>query len=618
MSHPKSITGVQSAAMKLSDYVIDFLVRRGVTHVFGISGGAAVHLFDSADRHPGMDYVCSQHEQSSAMSADGYARATGRLGVAITTSGPGATNLLTGVCCSFYDSVPTLMITGQVATHRLKGDRPVRQVGFQETDVVSIFASVTKYAHQISDPNSIRYHLEKAYYLAFEGRPGAVLIDLPDDLQRAEVDPDKMTGFEPPVADEAPDLDRHLDNLLELLRSAKRPALILGAGLTTPRLGPELLELIKSLDMPVLQTWAGLDLLASDHPLRVGPFGVYGPRLGNFTVQNADFILCLGSRLSQNVTGGILNSFARAAKIVMVDASPGEMDKFDGRGIDIALRIVSRMDRFVPLLLRRLKVESIPPHHDWRSKIASWRKTLPDDRPGPAADDAGFVDAYDFVERLAAHAPDDEQIFIDTGGNLTWTCNGFRTKQGQKLISAWNNTPMGYALPAAIGAAAARESRGITCVIGDGGLVLCLGELSTLVAHGYRVRVILFNNHGHGIQKQTLETWLGGRYVGVHGASGLAFPDFAKVAEAMGLQTVTIDRSSAIDEALRHVYSGNGPVFCNVEINPSQKLYPVLKFGAPLESQLPSLDDRWIEQQMIIPPVRPTTAQKSMPGTAGV
>ena len=406
--------------MKLSDYVIDFLVRRGVTHVFGISGGAAVHLFDSADRHPGMDYVCSQHEQSSAMSADGYARATGRLGVAITTSGPGATNLLTGVCCSFYDSVPTLMITGQVATHRLKGDRPVRQVGFQETDVVSIFASVTKYAHQISDPNSIRYHLEKAYYLAFEGRPGAVLIDLPDD------------------------------------------------------------------------------------------------------------------------------------------------------------------------------------------------------RPGPAADDAGFVDAYDFVERLAAHAPDDEQIFIDTGGNLTWTCNGFRTKQGQKLISAWNNTPMGYALPAAIGAAAARESRGITCVIGDGGLVLCLGELSTLVAHGYRVRVILFNNHGHGIQKQTLETWLGGRYVGVHGASGLAFPDFAKVAEAMGLQTVTIDRSSAIDEALRHVYSGNGPVFCNVEINPSQKLYPVLKFGAPLESQLPSLDDRWIEQQMIIPPFRPTTAQKSMPGTAGV
>lgn len=604
--------------MKLSDYVIDFLARRGVTHVFGISGGAAVHLFDSADRHPAMQYVCSQHEQSSAMSADGYARATGRLGVAITTSGPGATNLLTGVCCSYYDSVPTLMITGQVATHRLKGDRPVRQVGFQETDVVSIFASVTKYAHQIRDPNSIRYHLEKAYYLAFEGRPGAVLIDLPDDLQRAEVDPDKMEGFEAPAAATAPNFDKESDSLIKLLRKAKRPVLVLGGGLTTPRVGPDLLALIDRLNVPVLQTWAALDTLASDHPLRVGPFGVYGPRLGNFAVQNADLVLCLGSRLSQNVTGGILNSFARGARIAMVDVSPGEMDKFDGRGIDIAFRIQARLDLFVPYLLRRLEGQSLPAWNEWQLQIAKWRDVLPDDRPGPASDKAGFVDAYDFVERLSAHVPDNEQIFIDTGGTLTWTCNGFRTKQGQKLLSAWNNTPMGYALPAAIGAAAADGSCGITCVIGDGGLVLCLGELSTLVAHGYRVRVVLFNNHGHGIQKQTLETWLGGRYVAVHGPSGLAFPNFAKVAEAMGLHTVTVDQSGKIDETLRQVYSGNGPVFCNVEINPSQKLYPVLKFGAPLECQMPSLDDAFVQEQMIIPPFQPAAEQNAIAGTAGV
>src|ERR1043166_374223 len=213
--------------MKLSDYVIDFLARKGISHVFGISGGAAVHLFDSAARHPAMDYVCTAHEQSAALAADGYARVTGKLGGAVPTSGPGATTLLPGTCCSFYDSVPTLMITGQVATFRLKGERPVRQVGFQETDVVSIFSSVTKYAHQIRTPESIRYHLEKAYHLAFARRPGSVLIDLPDDLQRAEVDPARMEGYEPPETT-APSWVE-FEALFDLLRQARRPAARRGA-----------------------------------------------------------------------------------------------------------------------------------------------------------------------------------------------------------------------------------------------------------------------------------------------------------------------------------------------------------------------------------------------------
>src|SRR6202521_1439611 len=425
-------------AMKLSDYVIDFLARNGVSHVFGISGGAAVHLFDSAARHPTLDYVCTQHEQSAAIAADGYARVTGKLGVAITTSGPGATNLLTGACCSYYDSIPTLMITGQVSTFRLKGDRPVRQIGFQETDVVSIFASVTKYAHQIRAPESIRYNLEKAYHLAFADRP--------DDLQRAEVDPQRMQGYEPPKLG-ALQLAGDLDRLFALLRQASRPVLVLGGGLATPRIGAELEELVKRLNLPVLLTWAGNDQLPFDHPLRVGPFGVYGPRLGNFTVQNADLVLCLGSRLSQNVTGGILPAFARGAKIAMVDAAPGEMDEFDGRGIEIALRIHARLGDFIRALLSRLDGYAAPGHDAWKAKIARWRKALPDDRPGPAPKKAGFVDAYDFIDRLSQAIPANEPIFVDTGGNLTWTCNGLKIKRGQKLLSAWNNTPMGYALP---------------------------------------------------------------------------------------------------------------------------------------------------------------------------
>jgi len=603
--------------MKLSDYVIDFLAQRGVSHIFGISGGAAVHLFDSAARHPTLAYVCTQHEQSAATAADGYARVTGKLGVAITTSGPGATNLLTGACSSYYDSVPTLMITGQVATFRLKGDRAVRQIGFQETDVVSIFSSVTKYAHQIRDPDSIRYHLEKAYHLAFADRPGTVLLDIPDDLQRAEVDPQRMPAFEPPKQG-APRLAGDLENLLALLRQAERPVLVLGGGLSTPRVGNALDELVNRLNLPVLLTWAGSDQLPFDHPLRVGPFGVYGPRLGNFVVQNADLILCLGSRLSQNITGGILPAFARGAKIAMVDAEPDEMNKFDGRGISIALRIHARLGDFIPALLPLLDGHAAPGHRAWTAKINHWRKTLPDDRPGPAPKNCGFVDAYDFVDRLSDAIPAGEPIFVDTGGNLTWTCNGLKLKPGQKLLSAWNNTPMGYALPAAIGAAFHTRPKPVTCIIGDGGLVLSLGELAIVSRQRLPIRIILFNNHGHGIQKQTLETWLGARYVAVDESSGLSFPDFLKVAEAMGLPSLTIDGRENIGDALTRVYGTPGSVFCNVEINPDQKLYPVVKFGAPLEDQLPLIDRKLLATEMLVPRFEPAAQQVPLPVTAGV
>lgn len=577
--------------------------------MFGMSGGAAVHLFDSVSRHSALHYVCSQHEQSAAMSADGYARSTGRLGVAITTSGPGATNLLTGVCCSFYDSVPTLMITGQVATHRLKGERPVRQVGFQETDVVSIFGTVTKYAHKVDDPNSIRFHLEKAYHLAFEGRPGTVLIDIPDDLQRADVDPSSMDAYVSEVAPHsARDLRDEIDDLMSLIKQAERPLIILGGGLTTPRIGPEIESLIDHLNIPVLMTWAALDLLSHEHPLRVGSFGVYGPRLGNFAVQNADLIIALGTRLSQNVTGGILSSFARAATIVMVDVSRGEMDKFDGRGITINRRIHVRVKDFVAQMASRVRDYPAKDYVQWKAKIAHWRMTLPDDRPPIPVDSAGFVDAVHFVDELSSVLKEDETIFVDTGGNLTWTCNNLRVKRGQKLLSAWNNTPMGYALPAAIGASVECRPRPVTCIIGDGGLMLCLSELATVAHHKLPIRILLFNNHCHGIQKQTLDTWLGGNYVGVDPTSGLAFCNFSKVAEAMGIPVLPIRCSSSIPKALNDAYAIAGPVLCNVEIHPNQKLYPVLKFGSALENQLPSMDQARIADEMIVPAFAPAAA----------
>lgn len=601
--------------MKLSDYVMNFLAEQGVTHVFGMSGGAAVHLFDSAARHSRMGYVCSQHEQSSAISADGYARVTGKLGVAITTSGPGATNLLTGTCCSYFDSVPTMMITGQVATHRLKGDRAIRQLGFQETDVLSIFSSVTKFAQQLEHPNDIRRLLEEAYYWAIEGRPGSVLVDIPDDLQRAEIDPESLQGFTPPTRGGSPE-GADLDALLDLIAASERPLLLLGGGLSTPRVGPELGALIERLNFPVLMTWAALDLVPYEHPLRVGPFGVYGPRVGNFAVQNADLLLCLGTRLSQNVTGGILHTFARGAKIVMADVARGELDKFDGSGIKVHLKISSRMDEFVPALNERLAGMLPKEFSAWRKRIEGWRASLPDDRPPSAPDNAGFVDAFDVIDRLSDVLPEGEAIFVDTGGNLTWTCNALRIKAGQRLMSAWNNTPMGYALPAAIGAAFIPDAPGITCIIGDGGLMICLAELATLVRHKLPIKVLVFNNHCHGIQKQTLETWLAANYVGVDGPSGLAFPPIGDVARAIQLPVIDIAATGDIEAGLRKAYETPGPVVCNIEINPDQKLHPVLKYGAPLEDQLPAMDAEHIAREMIVPPVARSSAPST--GTPGV
>ncbi|USG60290.1 thiamine pyrophosphate-binding protein [Sneathiella marina] len=586
--------------MKLSSYVISFLAEKGVDRVFGMSGGAAVHLLDSVSKYDGIEFICSQHEQSAAISADGYARTTGRLGVAITTSGPGATNLLTGTCCSFYDSVPTLMLTGQVASHRLKGDLDIRQRGFQETDVVSIFDSVTKYAARLEKPEDVRYCLEKAYHLAFEGRPGTVLVDIPDDFQRAEIDPDTLRGFTAETKQKDV-LAPKIAAVAEALFAAKRPAVVLGGGLKTPDCGFDIPSLVTALGAPVVTSWAAVDLLPHDHALNMGSFGVYAPRMGNYVVQNADFLLCLGTRLSQNLTGGILSSFAREAEIAMIDISSGEMEKFDGFGIEVTHRIESRLEDALPLLKDQADTVVRQGNKEWQATIEKWKHHFGQENFDPD-DQEGCINAYSFIEQLSQFVPAGETILADTGGNLTWTCNAFRFKPEQRLHSAWNNTPMGYSLPAAIGAAAAEPEKNFTCLIGDGGLMICLPELATVVKHNMKIKIFLFNNHGHGIQKQTLETWLDANYVGVHEPSGLAFTDFPSVAVSMGLKTFTLDNKDRLQDDLEEVFAVEGPVFVNVEINPGQRLFPVLKFGAALENQLPALEAEFIEEQMVIPP----------------
>jgi len=587
--------------MKLSDYVAQFLAEQGITHVFGMSGGAVIHIFDSIDKRSDIKNVFMTHEQAASIAADGYSRATGKLGVAVSTSGPGATNLLTGTCCSYYDSIPTLMLTGQVASHRIKGSLKVRQLGFQETDVISIFKSITKYAVQLKKSSDIKKVLQEAIFFAFDGRQGPVLIDIPDDLQREDINPIDLIEFYPEKKPKKIDfpIEEHIQSMLDMIKKSNRPVLVIGGGIKTPVVMDKLINLVEHLNIPVLLTWAALDFLPFNHPLRVGTFGIYGSRAGNLTIQNSDLLITLGARLSQNHTGGILKSFARQAKIVMIDIDNSEMNKFDRTEIKIDLKINSSISKFIIIFNTHFLGEKLEDWDFWKENISHWKKILlQESSPSPAKTNS-YVDANDLVVGLSNHLRSDAIIFTDTGGNLTWTCNSFRPKAGQSLHSSWNNTPMGYSLPASIGASINNPTNDITCIIGDGGLLLCLGELATVIYHKLPIKIFLFNNHCHGIQKQTLETWLSGRMVGINSSSGLSLPfNWEDLANSFGFSVYTINSLDKLNNQLDDIYSLSGPVFINVEINPEQKLYPILKHGSPLENQLPELD---INQEMIVP-----------------
>lgn len=587
--------------MKLSDYVADFLRQHGIQHVFAIAGGASLHLIDSIARTPGIRYVCPQHEQAGAMAADAYARVTGRLGAAISTSGPGATNMATGVCCAYYDSVPVLYITGQVATFRSKADTGVRQLGFQETDVVAMFRPITKYAATVTDAGAIRYELEKACYLATTGRPGPVLIDIPDDVQRRQVDPARLASFQPSATPSVPSLEREVDECVRLLAAAARPVLIVGWGVKVARAEREALELIDRLGIPVLPTWATMDMVPSNHPLLVGAFGTHGTRYGNFAVQNADLVISIGSRLDTHGIGSPAAHFAREGRKVVVDVDAAELAKFARLGMQVDVLVESDAGTFIRGLLNRVREVKLPAADEWFAIICDWKRRYPICAPRYYAE--GAVNPYVFVKALANESHDGDVFFVDTGCALAWMLQGFDFKPGQRLYHAFNNTPMGYALPASVGASLALGGRPVTCVTGDGSLQVNIQELATVRRHNLPIKIILVNNHGYSMIQQTQDQWLGSRYEASTVEGGLAFPDFCRVAEAYGYPTVTISTNRQLPQALREAINCEGPVFCNVEIAQWHRVVPQVKFGWPIEDAEPLLDRAEFLANMLVKPV---------------
>jgi acetolactate synthase I/II/III large subunit len=588
--------------MKLSDVVAAFLAESGIKHVFAISGGASLHLIHSIAQTKGTGFICPQHEQAGAMAADGYARVTGGLGCAVATSGPGATNLVTGICSSYYDSVPVLYLTGQVATFRSKGNTGVRQIGFQETDTVSICRTITKYAVLVTDPYRIRYELQKAVAIARAGRPGPVLVDIPDDLQRMDIDPARLLEYPeaetegPPQA--APGV---LEECLEVLRGAKRPVVVLGWGVHLAHAEDDTRSLVRLLNAPVAMTWAALDLLPGDDPLAVGGFGTHGVRYANFAVQNADAVLSIGSRLDTKATGTPPSTFAREAKVMMVDIDAAEIGKFAGLGVRLHLGIQAEAGAFVRALLQKLGGAALPRQTAWLSQVGEWKRRYPACLPGYALELK--VNPYWMVKKLSEALSEGEIIFSDTGCALAWMMQGFDFKRGQRFYHAFNNTPMGYGLPGAVGASFARPGARVICITGDGSLQMNIQELATVVRHKLPIKILLINNHGHSMVQQTQEMWLGGHYYATSVEGGLAFPDFVAVARAYGIPADTVALNADVAGALQRMLASEGPYFLNIEIDAAHRVVPQVKFGRPNEDADPLLERPEFLSNMLVAPL---------------
>ena len=598
--------------MKLADYLVQYLVKRGVRHAFIVNGGACAHLVDSIGKSEGMRYICFQHEQAAAMAADAYGRVTKNMGLAIATSGPGATNLITGICCSWFDSIPTLFITGQVNLHETKKGRNARQIGFQETDIVEIVRPMTKFAYMVTEPQTIRYYLDKALHLAKAGRPGPVLLDIPTDIQHAEIVPETLEGFSPEKIElDSGVLKQQIESAIHLLKSAQRPVIIAGVGVKISDAKDIFRQVIEALGMPVVSSWSGLDILEHSHPLYFGQIGVYGSRGANFLVQNSDLILAVGSRLDTRQISGQPHTFARAAKKIVVDADANELDK---GLIKIDVPIAQDAGVFLKAFLEALVDFKKPEISEWLERCRGWKIKYP---PVLAHyyEQKGTVNPYVFIKLLSEEMGGTEVIMPDIGAVLVWTAQALELKKGQDFFTAFGHAPMGYSLPAAIGSYFAAPLRKIISLNGDGGLQLNIQELQTVKYHNIPLKIFVFNNNSYGIIKQFQEIYFNGTYCGTTNQSGYSAPDFVRIAEAYGIPALRIMDHAGLREKIKEVLEKEGPVVCDIVLDESQKLIPKLiadktpdgkYISKPLEDMAPFLKREEFRGNMIIEPLPET------------
>ncbi len=576
--------------MKISDFILDTLAAEGVTHIFEICGGALGHLIDSLYGRTDIRAVSMHHEMAAAIAAEGYARAGENLGVAMATSGPGATNLITGIGSCFFDSVPCVFITGQVNTYEYKFDKPVRQIGFQETDIVSIVKPLVKSATLITSPENVGKVLSDAIDNVRSGRPGPVLLDVPLDIQRSRTKekPSRKKGTSVP---ETATLEKPIENEIRLLiKSSSRPVLLAGGGVRSAKATKELSEFARANGIPVVSSLMGLDSFPHDDPLYVGMIGTYGNRFANLTIANADLLIALGTRFDTRQTGTLPQTFARGATIIHVDIDAQELNS------KIMVKYPLNMDvRAFLQIMNRKKTRYSP------KKLSAWYETIRSYKsryPVESLQTARQINPYTFLKEVAGALPENAIICSDVGQNQMWAAQTLEIRAGQRFLTQGGMASIGSALPMAIGASFAKPGHMIIVITGDGGFQLNIQELQTVVHHSLPIKILLLNNSGYGMIRQFQEQYFDSRFQS--SVIGYSNPDFQKVVGAYSIASNRISEFSEVEPALRSLFKDLQPGFLEVIIDEKFRVSPKLAVNKPVEDQEPLLEREELKSNMII------------------
>lgn len=586
--------------MLVSDYIARFLSEQGIRDVFLIDGSACASLIVSVDRNKDLNYYCPLHEQAGAFAVDGYVKACGNLSVMIATSGPAGQNLLNGIAASYYDSVPAIYITGQINSRFLKPTSAIRQHGFQENDIVSMTRPISKYACMVKDAKDIRFEFEKAVHIATSGRPGPVLLDIPMDVQKANIDENSLRRYIPERDFYDRDkLRKDLETLLGWLKESERPILLIGGGVWLAGANDDMKKLITTLKIPFCETWNMIDFCENDHELYAGRVGTFGGDGRNFAIQNADLLLTIGSRISGRITGGMMHTFARAAQKVIVDIDNEELNYQQVRG-DLNINTDAKI--FVNEFQKLIEEVRFNKDYDWwRDRVISWKrkyKVFKDEY----WNQKGSVNPYVFIQVLSEEMKEGDVLVHEAGGNCVITSQTFAAKRDQRVFSNNGNSSLGYALPASIGACIATK-KPVICITGDGGLNFNIQEFQTLKHYNFPVKVFIFNNQAFGITKAYRDTNFQSNYAGVDARHGVSFPDFKKVADAYGLKSLYIEGHSDLREKIRHVLDADEPMICDVNMAGFYDYNPKLGWNSPIEDQYPFLPRDEFRENMIIEPI---------------
>lgn len=597
--------------IKISDYVISFIEKLGIRHVFLISGGGNIHLVDSLGKNKGIQYICNHHEQASSTAAEAYSRITGNIGVCLVTTGPGGTNAITGVLGGWLDSIPILVISGQVKRENIGAGKIARQLGDQEINIVDIVKPMTKYAVTVMDPEKIRFELEKAIDTAKSGRPGPVWIDIPLDVQGTFINEEMLESYKVHKVSKNKriELAELVKKTIGKLKSAERPVIYAGNGIRLSGAQKEFLKLVDLLKIPILTSYAGYDLMSSDHPYFFGRAHAFGQRAANFIIQNCDFLISIGARLDIRTIGFNYKAFARGAYHVMVDIDRKELDK---PILSPDLKVEADAGEFIRMMNKELRITN------YELRISEWLdygRKLNIKYPVVRAEywkEKNAVNPYCLIETIGKNFEEGEIIVLSDGvGPLNCSYQALSIKNDQRVILNNGCAQMGYGLPAAVGAAFALDKkRRIICFEGDGSLQLNIHELQVMKQHHLPIKLFIYANDGYQSIRNTQNNLFGGHLVAVDSSSGVTCPDFMKIAKAYGLPVMKINNHADMEGKIKKVLNSVGPMVCvintvkNLMLSPKlmAKRLPNGQFASPpLEDMGPFLPRKEFRENMIIP-----------------